>query len=239
MRRLAWLSVLLLVGCASAPQMALNKQTKAIDVSTKSVVLMTLDLGRPEASRYIPYPTFIGFAKKTADGKFEPISFSIDDEAGSPASEVRNKFFLRMALEPGEYEMRTVIGNARAFPFVGFFQLPLLLNLNVPAKSVVYVGKVNALIRPRVGNEFRAGPVLPLIDQASTGLSGGTFDVSIEDAAQDDIAQFKTMFPVLASAQINKAILPPFDRDGVQYWWEHDGVAKTAANSSNIQQAKQ
>lgn len=238
MRRFAWFSVLFLVGCANMTPMAVNTQTKSMDVESKSVVLMTLDLARPEPSRFIPYPVSVTFIKKDGQGKMQGQTFKVDDDAGSTDSKLDNKFLLRFALEPGQYEISTVFGKAKAFPIVAFFSAPLLMPINVPPKSVIYVGRVNALLRPRVGNEFRAGPAFPLIDQSVAGISGCTFDITVVDASKDDIPEFKSTFPSLATTDIRTEILPAFDRSKVQKWWENDGKTTDASDSSNIKQAQ-
>ncbi len=220
--------------------MAVNKQTKNVDVSSKSVVLMTLDLGRQEASRYTPTPIWVDFTRKDGQGgKSERQLFSIDSDAGTISSNVHNKFLLRFALEPGKYEMQTVFGQANAFPFIASFQAPLLMEVNVSPKSVTYVGRVTALMRPRVGNEFRAGSVVPLVDQAAAGISGSTFDVTVVDASKEDVPEFKSIFSSLAAADIRTELLPAFDRAKAQNWWENGGVTKKPSAPSNIKEAQQ
>jgi hypothetical protein len=65
------------------------------------------------------------------------------------------------------------------FPFHGFFFAPLHEDLDVEPNSVVYLGQVDATAVERKDGELRAGPVIPLIDQAATGFSGGTWDISV------------------------------------------------------------
>lgn len=217
---------LLLVGCANVSPMALNKQTKSLDVASKSIVLLSVDLARPEPSRYVPHPLSLVITKNGSPEKSEKLIFTVDKDAGDLSSDIHNKFLLRVALEPGEYELKEIFGNANAFPFNGFFQVPLLEDIKVLPNTVTYIGRVNALMRPRVGEEFRAGSMLPLIDQAATGVSGSTFDVSIVDASEEEVPEFKAAFPVLANFSIQKSVLPPFDRAKAQNWWETDDNAK-------------
>lgn len=76
------------------------------------------------------------------------------------------------------------------------------------------------LLTANIQNEFRAGLPFPLVDQAVTGFSGGTFDVEIIDQFEKDELEFKSRFPALRDVNIQKAILPPFDRTKAQKWWE-------------------
>jgi hypothetical protein len=78
------------------------------------------------------------------------------------------------------------------------------------------VGHVWATVRERQDNEFKAGPVVPLIDQAVAGASGGTFDVETTDEFATDEAAFRSKFPALAGVEMAKAILPGFDRNKAQ-----------------------
>lgn len=226
MKKYIFVVCVLLVGCANVTPMAPNKQTKSLDITSKSVVLFSVDLARPEPSRYVPHPLFLVITKNGSQEKPEKLTFSIDKDAGDTPSDIHNKFLLRVPLEPGEYELKTIFGNANAFPFNGFFQLPLLETIKVLPSTVTYAGRINALMRPRVGEEFRAGSLIPLIDQAATGVSGSTFDVTIVDASEEEIPEFKAAFPALANFSIQKSVLPPFDRAKAQTWWETDDNAK-------------
>ena len=213
-------------GCANVNQMAIKKETKTIDTGVKSILLMTINLSRPENSRYSPHPLVVRFEKTNLKGELEKVVFQTDSEAGKTESDLSNKYFMRMALEPGEYKLHTIFGNANAFPFNGFFDVPLLMKITVPSNSIIYLGSVNALLRPRKENEFRAGSVVPLIDQAVTGVSSGTFDVVITDVSVEDISQFQSRFPALSGQDIKTAILPAWERDRAQAWWQNNGIDK-------------
>ena len=61
-------------------------------------------------------------------------------------------------------------------------------------------------------NELRAGPVIPLIDQAVAGFSGGTFEVKIFDNYDDDMAVFRQKHPALGHFTVERAVLPPWTK---------------------------
>ena len=82
------------------------------------------------------------------------------------------------------------------------------------------MGRVTARLRPRKEGEFRAGLVIPLIDQSVTGMSTGTWDVTVEDMLQKDLALFRANYPALGNVSIDSEPLPPFDRAVVQRWWD-------------------
>jgi len=92
--------------------------------------------------------------------------------------------------------------------------------VNATTPGVYYLGHVDATVRERTGNEFKAGAPIPLIDQAVAGASSGTFDVAITDRWTQDESLFKNKYPALKKATINKSVLPAFDRDAAQKWWE-------------------
>jgi hypothetical protein len=219
---------LIVTACAGVNQMAIKKDSKTIDTNLKSILLMSIKLSRPEASRYTPHPLAVRFEKINQKGEIEAISFQVDKEAGATDSELSNKYYMRMALEPGEYKLHTIFGNANAFPFNGFFQAPLLTNITVQKNAIVYIGEINALLRPRKENEFRAGSVVPLIDQAVTGVSSGTFDIEIKNAEIEDIGQFQSNFPILVNQTIQTSILPAWDREKAESWWHGNGEDKNA-----------
>jgi hypothetical protein len=50
--------------------------------------------------------------------------------------------------------------------------------------------------------------VIALIDQAATGFSGGTWDISVSDRFDDGITEFRKDFPALHNASIQREVLP-------------------------------
>jgi len=216
---LAIVSCAVLAGCATVNPMAFDKSATTVDTSAKSVVLMTIDVSRPDDSRYVPNPFVVKLERPGAQSKAERQNFTFgkDDaivEAGHTV------YLARMALEPGPYRLGDITGNANAFPIISQFMVPLLLDLQVKPNSITYVGRVSATLRPRQESEFRAGPLIPLIDQAVSGMSSGTWDVTIDNLSQRDVATFRANYPALAQAPIDVAPLPPFDRAAVQRWWD-------------------
>lgn len=214
---------IMMSGCVSTQPMALNKSTKAVDVSAKSVVLMTLDIHRTTPSRYVPNPHWITIVKQP-DGtnKAEAQNFNLSDSDTTTSKDGHKIYFISMALAPGQYKLNTIFGDANAFPFISNFYLALLMDVQVQKNAVTYIGRINAELRPRQGKEFRAGPVLPLIDQAVAGISSGSFDVAVTDFSQEDMAYFKSTYPALSNVTISTTLLPPFDRAKVQHWWDGD-----------------
>ncbi|NGY06353.1 hypothetical protein, partial [Solimonas terrae] len=223
------LPCVLLSACATVNTMAVDKKTHDVDVSTKSIVLLSLDVSHLDSTYYVPRANVIRLQTPGAKEKADRQNFKIDSDGMTSTATGHNSYLLRLSLKPGRYEVMDVFGDTGRFPFHGFFSVPLLLDIDVPAKSVIYMGRIAAVLRPRQGNEFRAGSVVPLLDQAVTGVSNGTFDVAVSDASQTDIPMMRAMFPSLKTADIRTVMLPAFDRDKVQQWWEGDSKNTEAA----------
>ncbi len=228
----ATLTSLWIQGCATVNPMAIDKESAKVDVTQTSLMLMTVRIARPEESRYVPIPLVAKFEEPGATEKAQRQNYKIDSEAGDSQSSVSvDTYKLRMAIKPGRYQLLEIFGKTSAFPFNGFFMLPLFQEVTIPPNAVVYLGRINALMRPRVDDEFRAGSVIPLIDQAAAGVSGCTFDVSVVDASAEDLPVFRASFPALASVQIVPDVLPPFDRAVVQKRWEGESNDANAAST--------
>lgn len=211
-----------MTGCATVNSMAFDKQSATIDTKEKSVLLMVVDVSRSDGSRYVPEPYYVGFQKPAAREKGDYQNFVMKKDADSLHENGHNVYFARIALAPGQYKLGHIMGTASAFPINSTFNVPLNMDVSVKPGTITYVGRITATLRERVGSEFRAGLVVPLVDQAITGMSGGTWDVSIVDAFDKDMALFRTMYPVLKGAQVESVPLPAFDRAAAQRWWDND-----------------
>lgn len=79
------------------------------------------------------------------------------------------------------------------------------------ANSMIYLGRVEAVVRERKDDsELRAGPVVPLIDQAVAGFSGGTFHIQVLDNYDADLASFRQKYPALEKFTVDRAVVPPW-----------------------------
>ena len=178
-------------------------------------------LGRNSTS-YQPKVILLSVEKEGASQRSDHITFTMDDKAKneSDSPELGNSYFFRLELEKGNYLLRGLTGFSGVFPVRGNFFLPLHAEMKSAVPGIFYLGHVNATVRERIGNEFRAGFPIPLIDQAVTGFSGGTFDIEITDQFETDVPEFRARFPALREVVIQKAVLAPFDRAKAQQLWE-------------------
>lgn len=227
MKKLMSLAVVCVVavlstGCATKTKMAFEDDSEKLADKTKPVLLMTATIKNSYKTSYQPKTIVMYVEKPGASEAKDRLNFVMDekakDESDDPAK--GSQYFIRMELEPGTYELRGMTSIARSFPIVSWFFTPLHSSLDVKGSGVIYLGHVDATVRERQGDEFKAGPSVPLLDQALSGASGGTFDVAISDAFATDEALFRQRFPALKDATISKQILAPFDRAKAQDWWE-------------------
>lgn len=123
------------------------------------------------------------------------------------------EYLLSANLAPGKYKLQEIRCLASAFPFNGFCTVPMgsTIKIDKPGE-VLYLGHINATIRDRQENELRAGPIIPLIDQAATGMSGGSFDVVVEDRFDTDLERFRKTYASVRNINIQKSLLPAWVR---------------------------
>lgn len=213
---------LLLASCATTIDMPFADNTSARPDPSKAIYLMTVTMKNTYHTSYQPDLIVVNVERSVVKSKSDRLNFEIDDEGtdgtGSPKS--GNNYLVRMQLDPGEYVIVGLTCLNRQFPIIANFFAPLHEKLVVTEPGVYYLGHVDATVRERVGNEFKAGPTVPLIDQAVAGASGGTFDIAISDSWVVDQVQFDDKFPGLRGVVVSKQIMAPFDRAFAQKWWE-------------------
>lgn len=211
-----------LAGCASPQKMALGPDTPATVNPSKVLFLMTAKIANRNGVSHQPKLQVAHVERPEVKGSQDRLNYVMDDlgRIETNTMETGNTYLLRMEVDPGEYTLRGLTSISRSFPLVGFFFTPIHAQLKAAAPGVYYLGHVDATVRERKGEEFKAGPSVPLIDQALVGASTGTFDVAISDRWGQDENEFRARFPALKSIEVTKNILPPFDRQKAQAWWE-------------------
>lgn len=217
----ALLAATLLGGCANQQTMPWGDGGAA--PAGKPVYLLTATLRNAWKDRYQPELLTVQVVREDGTPQPATLPFRMDAKGTlAPAQPGQGTTYLvRMALDPGRYTVRSLTAMGRAFPVVAFFEVPVHAPLQVAAGGGLhYLGAIEATVRERVGDEFRAGPVIPLLDQALAGASGGTFDVVISDRYDTDLALFRQAFAALGQQPVARAVMPPFDRARAQAWWQ-------------------
>jgi hypothetical protein len=218
--RLTLLALLALTGCASVNQMPYSKKNQNPDPS-KPIYLMTLTTRNVYKTSYQPELLVVNVEKPDAKSKADRFNFEIDKEGTveTDSPDTGNNYLVRMQLPSDDYDIVGATCLNRGFLTIVSFFVPLHEKLHPIAPGIYYLGHVDATVRERTGDEFKAGPSIPLIDQAVGGASGGTFDVVISDQWDKDEAQFEKTYPALKGANVQKLLMAPFDRDNAQKWW--------------------
>jgi hypothetical protein len=215
-------AALTISGCATRVDMAFYDDAQKITPTSKPVFLMTATVKNTYKTYYQPKLSTVFIEKEGAKEKADRFNFLMDDKSKNETNtlEAGNNYLIRMELDPGSYEVRAMLGTAYGFPLIGTYLLPVHAPFKSVGPGVFYLGHIEADVRERKGNEFKAGPNVPLLDQAVSGASTGTFEVEISDQFAKDEPAFRAKFPALAGVEIKKNILPPFDRKKAQEWWE-------------------
>lgn len=210
-------------GCATPAKMPLLNQPGSLSASSEPVYLMTVTFKNSSHPRYQPKLLMTYIEKPGAEAKADRLNFSVDSLSRDETDtlEAGNRYYVRLQLPPRDFVLMGFGVMSSKFPFNAMGIAPILEPLPAKPGGVYYLGHINATVRERVGGEFRAGPVVPLLDQSMTGFSGGTFDVVIEDRWASDEALFRIKFPALSGVEVKKNLLPPFNRPRAQTWWEN------------------
>lgn len=228
-RRLLALAAILslMSGCATVHEMGVDKNTETLNLNGDGLVLMSLELSNQYKPDYQPQVLVTHVETPDADSTEDRHNFKTDLD-GTINSGGGSRYMLRMQLKPGKYVVRGATCMYRALLLNAICLLPIHADIEVSADTVTYLGRVSGVMRERKDDEFRAGPVIPLIDQGVTGFSSSTFDVTISDQSEEDLKSYRMLFPALSKAEIRPGILPPFDRARAQAWWETNGDSESA-----------
>ncbi len=197
------LIAILLTGCGTL-RMPISPKTTVIDVSEKSIVVMTLRTENHYRPSYQPFVTHIMVEPQAADTKHMRFG------AERPYDKQRKaycEYVVSFDLLPGNYTVRDICGRSSGLLIHGSFAFPLAATFEVPAQAIIYVGHVKMVNRQRKKHERRSGSVIPLIDQAATGFSGGTFDITVSDRYAKDVQTIQQYCPALSGRKILRAKL--------------------------------
>lgn len=210
---LALLLVAGLSGCGA--NMALTKGQDKLEMSDNGVVLATVRIANQNKPGYQPILR-LAFLQQLAPVN-ERLTFKINDDPYKAVKEQYNEYLLSFGLKPGDYSLNSLFGT---------YNIPLLVsatcsvNCNAPftvKQGVVsYLGNIQATIVERKGDEDRAGPLVPLIDQSVAGFSNGTFELKIIDRYEEDLAAYQAEYPALKGVKIEKQLLPTVTKSAMK-----------------------
>jgi hypothetical protein len=199
-----------LAGCAANMPLTANQDT--LDLSNESIALVSVKVANQYKSSYQPGMMYAFFFPEGEDGEKTHIDIKTDPVVSE--DDKYNEYILNFSLKPGTYNFAAIWGQ---------YQVPLLLNatcviplnlkVEIKPNCVSYLGHIDAVIRKRNNDgEQRAGAVVPLLDQAVVGFSGGTFDVAISDQYGEDMGRFLAKYPALNNVTVEKNVLSQWVR---------------------------
>lgn len=227
--------LMLLSGCATVNQMALKQGDKTLDLNGKGLALMSLTVANHYKPDYQPKVFVVQVETPHAKSKKDRQNFKIDAD-GTIVTTHGPRYLARMALTPGHYIIRGAMCMYKSLFITAFCEMPIQEDIDIKANQVSYLGRVAGTIRKSHGDELHAGSALPLIDQAVTGFSSGTFDVKISDRRKEDMKLFRKFFPALDNTPIQMAIMAPFDRERAKIWFDSDGAKDKPEHGSGKKQ---
>jgi hypothetical protein len=206
-------AALALTGCVTTKPMALSRDAQQLEVAQDAVALMTMRVSNTYKTGYQPRLQLVRI--RSDEGERPTTSYKVGDLLSRDESE-SNQFeeaAFSFTLAPGRYQVREVTVHSESILTPGWGTIPIFARFEVKPAQVVYLGRVEAVRRERKDDsELRAGIVIPLLDQAVSGYSGGTFDIRIRDAYDSDLKLLRDAYPALQKVQVSKSVLPDWHK---------------------------
>ena len=204
----------LMSGCAG--NMALTKGQTDIDLSNKSIALLTVKISNQyNPKRQVKLKNILICPKSVMNCRKDISSYPGGHyEIYKKEKNSFNEYLLSFALESGTYNVDgfyTTYNIPMFIAGVGYGELKLETQIN--PNSVSYLGHLNITLREKTGNtETSAGDSIPPLDQAMPGFASGTFDIVVEDKFDEDMKSFISEYPGLQQVKVEKIILPEWIR---------------------------
>lgn len=193
--------ILIISGCAT--KMPLTKNMSQLSIEKEGVAIMSLKI----SNQYVPsYQPDVRVVEVNELGETNTKSSFKVEKAYDKLKNQYNKYLISFQLSPGKYKVGRVLGGSGIFPVAGHFEFPVDAEFEVSSNKITYIGYIEMVNRKRKDGEPRSGGIFPLIDQAATGFSGGTFDIIISDSYNKDIKVFKENYPFIQNYEVKKNI---------------------------------
>jgi hypothetical protein len=224
-------------GCRHHLPMALEGTGGALDLSSSSVVLLSLRVENEYRPRFKPRAEVvvvepIGETSAGVDVAKEHASdmgsFQLRSQVGggkgwqtfkvgkpdAGASSGPRDYLLSMALAPGKYRLRYIVATATVVPYhptgKAWSLVPIYADFGIEPGKVQYAGSIEAINQKRTeGAQLRAGPIFRMFEQSMAGFSDGTYSVTITDRYDEDVPAFRHAYPALETCEITRTILRP------------------------------
>lgn len=205
----ALVSTLVLGGCATMKDAPISSKATSIDTTKESIAFMTLKVANQKNVSYQP-DMKLAYVSENKTGDKKKYSFRIE-EPTHKVDYLYNEYVVSISVQPGEYVLRNLYGQSGFFPVMGSFDIPMYKKISIPENQVIYLGHIDATVVDRTSDgQLRAGAILPLIDQAVVGASGGTFRIDIQDKFNVDTAYIRDKYPAFKAVNIQNMTLSPW-----------------------------
>ena len=198
--------ILFVSGCATT-----KTQTQTPNLAQESVAFMTLKISNRYKPIYQPFVDTVTVLKDNGDR----LTFPVDKPYNKIETQF-NEYLIIINLPAGSYKIGCLHGQSRQSPQAndpyGYFYAPVFSNFELEQNKVVYLGHIEATVNRRKSkDDVMAGPVVPVLDQTTTGFLMGTFEIKISDNSDEDIVIFKQKYSLPISS-VEKTILPPWKK---------------------------
>lgn len=196
-----------LTGCFTKMPLRSDEPVGLAPTQSLAVFKMTL---KNEFKNYRLTPDMISLeAIEASGGKTYHFAFTTPERQISDREvEMLGSF----ALPPGDYQISKFTGKTdlgfAILPVLGKFDPTFERGFSIGTNDSVYLGHIMArLVERKSEDEERAGPIIPVLDQAATGMSNGTFKFEVVDDFQKDIEYIKVRYPTVANRSFRRALL--------------------------------
>ncbi len=206
--------VFLMSGCAG--KMALTKGQTDIDLSNKSIVLLTVKISNQyKPKRQVNLHSVLICPQSEINCRHDLPAYP-----GSPYKIYKkeknnfNEYLLSFALESGTHNIDGFYATYNIPAIIsasGYGELKL--ETEIKPNAVSYLGHLDITLREKKADtEISAGNAVPHMDQSISGFADGTFDIVVEDKFDEDMKSFISEYPGLQQVKVEKSILPEWIR---------------------------
>lgn len=201
----------LLAGCASS----LDKSATSVDLSEKSLVVVSAKFKNSYRPAFPARALRLSFKKLAspaetpaqASSQTATVSEQLMSTAEYLAAEGDEALFV-LQLKPGRYEIDRILGSARYGILAGAIDFSVKAPFEVAPQAATYLGHIDITnVERKNSSDQASGHPLSLIDQAASGLSGGTLEIRLSDRFESDIHKTRAAYVALQKIEFIRAPL--------------------------------
>ena len=197
--------------------MALTKGQTDIDVTKKSIALLSVKISnqfKPNYQLEVMGSLICPQSERCGHGSVKYFRKTNSAYRIKSAKNSFNEYLLSYELESGSYHFHSIGAAYDHNGISGGGSVPLNYKFEMKSNSITYLGHLDIVMREMKNkSEIRAGRVGPPWQQNPVvGAYTGTYDVVVENKYEEDMKLFISEYPALKNANVEKAILPQWIR---------------------------